>query len=73
MQLNISKGSWAVKTTEEGFCFRYRLISVLKASIAIIQKLQNETLSRDIFFIFLRYTDNEAKEHFKHYKLNMTL
>ena len=30
-------------------CFRYRLISVLKASIAIIQKLQNKTLSIDNF------------------------
>ena len=31
-------------------CFGCRLISVLKASIAIIQRLQNNTLSKDNFF-----------------------
>ena len=32
------------------YCFRYRLISVVKSLIAIMQKLQNDTLSKDNFF-----------------------
>ena len=46
-------------------------MSVLKASTAIIQKLQNKTLSKDNFF--LRYTDNETEKSFQSQELNMTL
>ena len=52
--------------------FLTQLISVLKAPIAIIQKLQTKTASKDNFLsLFLRYTDNETEKICQHQKLNM--